>query len=287
VSKRLASQIRQTQEMVSTRAHEPAAFAPGFKVTCVRVNPTDNMRTAVETIFVARASLNRRFHQMFTSHYPWSDPVACTPASVWEKRAQVENQVWLYFIPFFTPRAAVQTRPSTIETLVAVDNCKIAYSKAAPARHPGEQTVWEVLFSKPSRPKLVSHVPRPVEDSEPRCRHRSRRRCLRAGCPTTINLATSVTGSARVGRRPGEFTPYRADFYTFQDIVIPPVRTRIVAECSSVVRSADQHSQRYDSSWHEGDVRGDCIANSVPCAKALASSRGPCASAGDPGGKLL
>src|SRR5712671_5071654 len=53
----------------------------------------DNMKTAVETIFVGKQRLyNRRFLQM-CSHY-LVDPVACTPASGWEK-GQVENQVGL------------------------------------------------------------------------------------------------------------------------------------------------------------------------------------------------
>jgi transposase len=49
------------------------------------------MKTAVETVFVGKNRLyNRRFLQM-CSHY-LVEPVACTPASGWEK-GQVENQV--------------------------------------------------------------------------------------------------------------------------------------------------------------------------------------------------
>jgi len=56
----------------------------------------------VETVFVGRDRLyNRRFLQMRT-HY-LVDPVACTPASGWEK-GQVENQVGLVRERFFTPR---------------------------------------------------------------------------------------------------------------------------------------------------------------------------------------
>jgi transposase len=51
------------------------------------------MKTAVTTILVGKERLyNRRFLQM-CSHY-LVDPVACTPASGWEK-GQVENQVGL------------------------------------------------------------------------------------------------------------------------------------------------------------------------------------------------
>jgi transposase len=71
---------RETQEMVFD-AHD-WAFAL-FKGTCVR-GIYDNMKTAVETIFVGKERLyNRRFQQM-CSHY-LIDPVACTPASGWEK----------------------------------------------------------------------------------------------------------------------------------------------------------------------------------------------------------
>jgi transposase len=49
-----------------------------FKGACQR-GIYDNMKTAVETIFVGKARLyNRRFLQM-CSHY-LVDPVACTPA---------------------------------------------------------------------------------------------------------------------------------------------------------------------------------------------------------------
>src|ERR1700757_4633736 len=89
---------RETQEMVFD-AHD-RAFAL-FKGTCSR-GIYDNMKTAVETIFVGRDRLyNRRFLQM-CSHY-LVDPVACTPASGWEK-GQVENQVGLVRERFFTPR---------------------------------------------------------------------------------------------------------------------------------------------------------------------------------------
>jgi transposase len=56
----------------------------------------------VTTILVGEERLyNRRFLQM-CSHY-LVDPVACTPASDWEK-GQVENLVGLVRERFFTPR---------------------------------------------------------------------------------------------------------------------------------------------------------------------------------------
>src|SRR5262249_24099967 len=85
---------RETQEMVFD-AHDRGFTL--FKGTCGR-GIYDNMKTAVETVFVGR--YNRRVLQM-CSHY-LVDPVACTPASGWEK-GQVENQVGLVRERFLSP----------------------------------------------------------------------------------------------------------------------------------------------------------------------------------------
>src|SRR5580693_8482962 len=121
-----------------------------FKGACQR-GIYDNMKTAVETIFVGKGRLyNRRFLQM-CSHY-LVDPVACTPASGWEK-GQVENQVGLVRERFFTPRL----RFKNLDELNAwlLDKC-IAYAKAH--RHPEltDQTIWEVFEAE--RPKLVPYA---------------------------------------------------------------------------------------------------------------------------------
>jgi transposase len=92
---------RETQEMVFDAHDRAFAF---FKGTCVR-GIYDNMKTAVETVFVGKdRRFNRRFLQM-CSHY-LIEPTACTPASGWEK-GQVENQVGLVRERFFTPRLRV------------------------------------------------------------------------------------------------------------------------------------------------------------------------------------
>jgi transposase len=78
---------RETQEMVFDAHDRAFAF---FKGACRR-GIYDNMKTAVEAIFVGKDRLyNRRFLQL-CSHY-LIEPVACTPAAGWEK-GQVENQV--------------------------------------------------------------------------------------------------------------------------------------------------------------------------------------------------
>ncbi len=94
---------RETQEMVFDAHDRAFAF---FKGACTR-GIYDNMKTAVDTIFVGRErAYNRRFLQM-CSHY-LVDPVACKPASGWEK-GQVENQVGLVRERFFTPRLRVKS----------------------------------------------------------------------------------------------------------------------------------------------------------------------------------
>jgi transposase len=140
---------RETQEMVFD-AHD-RAFAL-FKGACQR-GIYDNMKTAVETIFVGKSRLyNRRFLQM-CSHY-LVDPVACTPASGWEK-GQVENQVGLVRERFFTPRLRFKTYDEMNAWLL--DKC-IAHAKVH--RHPEltEQTIWEVFEAE--RPKLVRYTGR-------------------------------------------------------------------------------------------------------------------------------
>jgi transposase len=64
----------------------------------------DNMKTAVEAVFVGKdRRFNRRFLQM-CGHY-MVEPTACTPASGWEK-GQVENQIGNLRERLFTPAAA-------------------------------------------------------------------------------------------------------------------------------------------------------------------------------------
>jgi transposase len=67
----------------------------------------DNMKTAVEAIFVGKARrYNRRFLQMCSHHL--IEPVACTPASGWEK-GQVENQVGNLRDQMFRPKPRVKS----------------------------------------------------------------------------------------------------------------------------------------------------------------------------------
>ena len=140
---------RETQEMVFD-AHD-RAFAL-FKGACQR-GIYDNMKTAVKTILVGKGRVyNRRFLQM-CSHY-LVDPVACTPASGWEK-GQVENQVGLVRERFFTPRLRFKNLDELNAWLL---DKSIAYAKTH--RHPEltDQTIWEVFEAE--RPKLVPYAGR-------------------------------------------------------------------------------------------------------------------------------
>jgi transposase len=137
---------RETQEMVFDAHDKGFAF---FKGACTR-GIYDNMKTAVDAIFVGRErAYNRRFLQM-CSHY-LVDPVACTPASGWEK-GQVENQVGLVRERFFTPRVRVKSYDELNAWLL--DQC-VAYARAH--RHPEvrDQTVWEMFEAE--RPSLVPY----------------------------------------------------------------------------------------------------------------------------------
>ena len=140
---------RETQEMVFDAHDRAFAF---FKGACTR-GIYDNMKTAVETVFVGKdRAFNRRFQQM-CSHY-LVDPVACTPGAGWEK-GQVENQVGMVRERFFTPRLRVKSYEELNAWLM--DQC-IAYARAH--RHPElrDQTAWEVFEAE--RPSLVPYAGR-------------------------------------------------------------------------------------------------------------------------------
>ena len=77
---------RETQEMVFDAHDRAFAF---FRGACRR-GLYDNMKTAVETVFIGKDRLyNRRFLQM-CGHY-LVEPTACTPSAGWEK-GQVETR---------------------------------------------------------------------------------------------------------------------------------------------------------------------------------------------------
>jgi transposase len=132
---------RQTQEMVFDAHARAFAFWGG---TCER-GIYDNMKTAVDAVFVGKErKFNRRFSQM-CSHY-LVEPTACTPAAGWEK-GQVENQVGSLRQRLFIPRPHVKTLDELNRTLE--DSCVAA---ARESRHPDdrERSVWEVFEAERS-----------------------------------------------------------------------------------------------------------------------------------------
>jgi len=135
---------RESQEMVFEAHARAFEF---YRGACTR-GIYDNMKTAVETVFVGKdRQFNRLFLQM-CGHY-LVEPTACTPASGWEK-GQVENQVGNLRERLFTPRLRVTSYDALNAWLL--DRC-VAYAKAN--RHPEltDQTIWQVFEAE--RAKLV------------------------------------------------------------------------------------------------------------------------------------
>src|SRR3954469_15483921 len=140
---------RETQEMVFDAHDRAFAF---FRGACAR-GIYDNMKTAVDAIFVGRErAYNRRFLQM-CSHY-LVEPAACTPASGWEK-GQVENQVGLVRERFFTPRVRVKSYEELNAWLL---DQAVAYAKAHPHPEFRDRTIWQVFEAE--RAALVPYAGR-------------------------------------------------------------------------------------------------------------------------------
>jgi len=138
---------RESQEMVFD-AHERAfAF---FRGACAR-GIYDNMKTAVDAVFVGKERrFNRRFAQM-CSHY-LVEPVACTPAAGWEK-GQVENQVGVVRQRLFTPRLRFASYAELNAWLL--ERC-IAYARRQAHPEQVERMVFEVFEAE--RAALVPYT---------------------------------------------------------------------------------------------------------------------------------
>jgi transposase len=94
----VAAYPRETQEMVFDAHNRAFAFFGGVTQRMVY----DNLKAVVDAILVGKERrFNRRFMAL-ANHYLF-EPVACTPASGWEK-GQVENQVGNIREWLFTPR---------------------------------------------------------------------------------------------------------------------------------------------------------------------------------------
>jgi transposase len=191
---------RETQEMVFDAHDRAFAF---FRGTCTR-GIYDNMKTAVDAVFVGRErAYNRRFLQM-CAHY-LVEPVACTPAAGWEK-GQVENQVGLVRERFFVPRLRFATYDEMNAWLL--DQC-VTHAKASNHPEQRDRTVWDV-FEKEERPSLVPYAG--SFDGFHAVQAAVSKTCL----VTFDNNKYSVAASAR-GRRPVEIRAYAGRIEIRQD----------------------------------------------------------------------
>src|SRR6266481_7110407 len=155
---------RETQEMVFDAHNRAFAF---FKGTCTR-GIYDNMKTAVETVFIGKdRQFNRRFLRM--CGHSLVEPTACTPASGWEKgqslpprkRGSKTRSGWCASVssrrgcgwraaPVLGPRKSAD--PGDELNAWLLDRC-VAYAKAH--KHPEltDRTIWQAFETE--RPQLV------------------------------------------------------------------------------------------------------------------------------------
>jgi transposase len=127
---------RESQEMVFDAHEEAFQF---YKGGCER-GIYDNMRTAVDAVFVGKErQFNRRFLQLMSHHLV--EPTACTPRAGWEK-GQVESQVRTLRNRLFKPRLKFDNYEELNGYLLA--QC-IAYAKSQPHPEQPDRTVFEVF----------------------------------------------------------------------------------------------------------------------------------------------
>lgn len=127
---------RERQEMVFD-AHEKAfQFFKGV----ARRGIYDNMRTAVDAVFVGKErQFNRRFTLLMSHHLV--EPTACTPAAGWEK-GQVENQVGFVRRRLFSPRLKFKSYEELNAYLA--DRC-IALAQSHPHPEQKARSVFDVF----------------------------------------------------------------------------------------------------------------------------------------------
>jgi len=118
----------ETQEMVLDAHNRAFAFFGGVPKRMIY----DNLKTVVDTILVGKERhFNRRFMAL-ANHYLF-EPVACTPASGWEK-GQIENQVGNVREWLFTPKACFDSFAALNDWLAT--RCR----ELAERKHPVETT---------------------------------------------------------------------------------------------------------------------------------------------------
>ena len=127
---------REGQEMVFDAHDRAFAFFKG----AAKCGIYDNMKTAVDGIFVGKERVcNRRFLVMCNHHLV--RPRACTPGAPHEK-GQVENQVGILRRRFFSPRLKVKSYAELNAYLL--DRC-VAHAKASTHPELKDKTVFDVF----------------------------------------------------------------------------------------------------------------------------------------------
>lgn len=156
----------ETQEMVFDAHAKAFEFFGGIPLRGIY----DNMKTAVDTVFIGKdRKFNCRFLEM-NNHY-LIDPTACTPASGWEK-GQVENQVGNIREWLFVPRLKFLD----LETLNA--HLQMSCFELAKTRKHPEQKNFSIreVFEHQERSSLRPLVP--VFDGYSEKSHRVSSTCL-------------------------------------------------------------------------------------------------------------
>ncbi len=197
--------LREAQEMVFD-AHWRAFSLWGG--SCQR-GIYDNLKTAVELIFVGKArQFNRKFLQM-ASHY-LIEPVACTPGAGWEK-GQIENQVGHVRENIFTPRLRCQDL-AELNALLERRCVQLAQATVHPEQ--SERTRWEVFEATervllvPLPPKFEGCVEREVRVSATALVHVDRNRysvdCHYAGKTVSLRVYAERIVTVADGKIVGE-----------------------------------------------------------------------------------
>jgi transposase len=212
--------LREAQEMVFDAHDKAFAFWRGG---CVR-GIYDNMKTAVEAIYVGKErTFNRRFLAM-CSHY-LVEPTACTPGAGWEK-GQVENQVGNLRERLFVPRPRFKSLDDLNGWLI--DEC-VRYAKEQTHPEFPDRTIFAVLEAE--REKLIEY-------RGPFDAYRSTSASVSKTCLVRFDNNKYSVAAKAVGRP--------VDIYAYADRIVIRQNGEIVGEHP---RSFGRDKIEYDP-WH-------------------------------------
>lgn len=145
----LIAYTRETQEMLFDAHDKAFVFFKGLPYRGIY----DNMKTAIDTIFIGKErKFNQRFLQM-QNHY-LIEPTACTPAAGWEK-GQVENQIGNIREWFFIPRLKF----ADLESLNAhLEKACLELTKTR--KHPEQRSLFiQEVYEQQELPALRPLIP--------------------------------------------------------------------------------------------------------------------------------